>query len=359
MSDGQEKGVSGAGDAGARRREAIETSIPFQRDVALISVLFVALAGISYPLAISCGFSPAVAPLICVPTGVLLHMALAHRRARKVRRTIDSAEQSAIAAAVPLADDALCALLKPCARESANTILSFRNSPLRWVAVARARQGLAGRAVRIADHLEDLPPIGPPLAIPFEPAPLSERSELVVTNSESMPTNMEIFRERIQGVTLSFGRSRAARGVHLFFLILGVLGVLAMLTNILGDLLRGRRPALLGPIFIGLAGSAPVLLMLALFTGWRQERWFVVPGAILVRRSAWWSQQSEILMFRRDESVLIQWLDSKQLAVGSADGRMASTAASPRMAELAFRAWWSPLPPPSIERLSDLGTAAK
>ena len=63
-------------------------------------------------------------------------------------------------------------------------------------------------------------------------------------------------------------------------------------------------------------------------------------------------------MFRREESVLMHWLDANQLAVGAADGRMSSTAATARMAELAIRAWLSPLPPPEIERLSDLGTPA-
>lgn len=344
--------------AAVARRDVIAIAIPYRRDLLLISLLFGVTAGIGTPIAVAVGFSPVVAAVVFVPIAMLLHVALERRNARRLRILVAAMEKRVTGDVEVVHENAFCEPLRVCARVSSNTVVSFRYSPMRWVAVARARHGLAGQAVRIADKLDELSPMGPPLAVPFEPTPLTERSELVTSSSEAAPSQAALVRERLGMAMRTFGRSRAARWFFVGSLILGGLALLGMLITAVRDLLEGRQPAALRSVFIGLAAGAPIALLAAVVASWRQERWFVVPGAILVRRSSWWSQRSEISMFQREKSVLMHWLDANQLAIGSADGRMSSTAATARMAELAIRAWLSPLPPPAIERLSDLGTPA-
>jgi hypothetical protein len=345
-------------DAAAAAPNLLDVAIPYRRDLIWISLLFGVTAGIGTPIGVGLGFSPIAAAVVFVPVAMALHVALERRNARKVRILVTAMEQRVSAGVESLRSDSFCEPLRVCARVSSNTVVSFRYSPMRWVAAARARHGLAGRAVRIADKLDDLPALGPPLAMPFEPTPLTERSELVMSVNEAAPTQGELLRERMRTAMRTFGRSRVARWFFIGSLLMGGIALLGTLLTTARDLLQGRQPVALRSMFIGLAAGAPIALLAVVVAGWRQERWFVVPGAILVRRSSWWSQRSEISMLRREESVLMHWLDANQLAIAAADGRISSTAATARMAELAIRAWLSPLPPPPIERLSDLGVPA-
>lgn len=88
---------------------------------------------------------------------------------------------------------------------------------------------------------------------------------------------------------------------------------------------------------------------------WRQQ-WLLVPGGIVSRKSRMFQSKTVLHVFRRIDSVLIaQYASRKLWAVYVADSAAVQMARmTPREAHLLLRAWLSPIPPPALERLSDL-----
>ncbi len=112
-----------------------------------------------------------------------------------------------------------------------------------------------------------------------------------------------------------------------------------------------------GGIYWPAATIGMLLLAVAIAKGllW-QEQWYVVPGGLVRRktrglRSAW-----DLHLFDRRRSVLMavqisrhQW----QMIVADRD-LTATSLITHKEAEVALRAWLSPLAPPSLDRMADL-----
>ena len=103
-----------------------------------------------------------------------------------------------------------------------------------------------------------------------------------------------------------------------------------------------------------------LVLLLLLFGPANREfnqQWFIVPGGIVQRKAGWLQSRWKLHLFERRASALCvsHWW-RKIWAVHVVDAQASARRMLTRTeAEFLLRAWLSPLPPPPLERLSDLG----
>jgi hypothetical protein len=102
-----------------------------------------------------------------------------------------------------------------------------------------------------------------------------------------------------------------------------------------------------------------VLLVFILFpvgSSWLGGRqWLAVPGALLVRKSAWLRRGWTSHVFERGKSVLVLYkLYRRQWALVAADGEACeSTIGTRAEMECVLAAWLSPVSPPTAKELAD------
>jgi hypothetical protein len=215
-----------------------------------------------------------------------------------------------------------------------------------------ARHDAVGTAYRFAFSTAGLEEIRPPLDVSFEPLPLDSGNAGVRELVGDTRSDTERLKAQL-GLSVNVrGRSRWAVGFAWVSLFLAFGSWAVLLIDLVVDLVRGR---VLGtPIWL-LPGTV-MLATVALWRLWRPRQWFIVPGAIVVGTSTWRSSEWTLQMIRRKEGVLVYWKDVNRIAVASDDGRSFSLKATPEVAEIAIRAWLSPLEPPPLEQLSDLSS---
>ncbi len=97
---------------------------------------------------------------------------------------------------------------------------------------------------------------------------------------------------------------------------------------------------------------------LGLFGMLSQTQGFLVPGGLAIRRARWLDRTWRVHLFRRSESVLAVWPARRKtqgMLVSVVDRSEKQTfLISEFEAAALLRAWLSPLPPPPVERLTDL-----
>ncbi len=106
-----------------------------------------------------------------------------------------------------------------------------------------------------------------------------------------------------------------------------------------------------------LAFSLALLIMAWMPPNWGFTRqWFVVPGAIVLRKFGWLQRRWNLQLFERCQSVVCVSHWSRNIwSATVADTRASFSRYLTRdEAEFLLRAWLSPLPPPAVERLADL-----
>lgn len=224
-----------------------------------------------------------------------------------------------------------------------------RTDALCVLATAIARRTGGNRAYRLADRPGELPPLGEPIDVPFEPIALNARSARYRELAGEPESAWTRLREGLDAALRALTRSRSLRRVLLAGMALGLVVFAVALVRAVADLLRGVTPELLVAIAVGGA----VGLVFALRNLARPRDWLAAPRCIVVRQSRWTAAHWRLHGFRRDESVLLHWLDQGLLIVADATSAFALPL-SPRGATLALRAWLSPCPAPPLERFSDL-----
>ena len=154
------------------------------------------------------------------------------------------------------------------------------------------------------------------------------------------------------------GRSALGRRVALlggrytigrWFLIGGCLVYMCMM--IFGSNLPGSSIAWLVTLLVG----ALVLATGGAFT-WRRQ-WLLVPGGVVVRTTGFGWGHWRVRLYSRVRSVLyVGRISAVQWTIAVADGtRVETVRVTGAEATLLLRAWLSPLSPPPLERLTDLG----
>lgn len=198
------------------------------------------------------------------------------------------------------------------------------------------------------------PPSQPPLTVPFEPIPLDEAdhaflaledgfSEATPTPECSPPrsTKDELTIRRLRKTYLYTGMWFLAAGSG-FFLVFMTIGSL-----ILGQF----EPMILFYAFALLMTSLPLLLGGAI-----GPAWLLVPGGLVLRKARKRKMATDVHLFRPAETTLLIRPLNKRLwlMIVSDEKEFGTAQISDRELTMLLRAWRSPLPPPSPQKLIDL-----
>lgn len=217
------------------------------------------------------------------------------------------------------------------------------------VAGALARIGWIGRSFRLAGHPEKLDAVPPPFDAPFEPTPLSQSSPAFRALRNDDRDALKRWWANVDEQFMMHGGERQ-RKLLKAAMVVGWVTLLFMLGKLAIDLASGRRP----PELSMFAVLLPIVLVGWLIQSWRQEQWFAVPGGLLIRCSGMFESRWRLELLRREECVLVYWRELYTLAVARADGvGFSKLRVRSDEAEVALRAWQSPVPPPPIEQFTD------
>jgi hypothetical protein len=183
-----------------------------------------------------------------------------------------------------------------------------------------------------------------PLAFPFEPQPLNEMHSALIREQTGDATRASGL---APGPAGWIRRNLVLKGSQVLLVIFGANWVLALVDAIEARTITWRLPVL---------SFALVALIFGPANPESSRQWFVVPGAIVLRKAGWLQRRWTMHLFERSSSVLCvsQWgrnLWRAHIADGQTDSSRALTKAE---AEFLLRAWLSLLPPPALERMPDL-----
>ena len=215
-------------------------------------------------------------------------------------------------------------------------------------AEAMLERGEAGTVFRLAGDPARLGDAPAPWPEPFEPIPLREH-EPALTALRGADAAL---RSKISAYfEWSFADSTSSRRTQIIAIVFLSFIALMSLYLMMLDLLVGQVPEMVYALWPALV----LLIVFQLWLLWRPSEWFLVPGAVIVRSSRWNSSRwEELHLMRRADAVLVYWSDLRLLAIAEKSGRHFVRHATLIEAEVAIRAWLSPLPPPSVEQLGDL-----
>lgn len=195
-----------------------------------------------------------------------------------------------------------------------------------------------------------------PIVEPFEPMPLDEGDAAFTALERGSASADRAHPQRTETSDETIAaRRRWHRRVTLGggWLAVGVFALLAVA--------HGIHSLAVGAITRDfLIWSVALVTMLFGFGGrgaWRtSQQWFLVPGGLVRRRTKRLRQEWDVHLFRRADGPLLVWDQARRMtsivvADKRADGHTLVTATE---ADLALRAWLSPIDPPDEEHLSDL-----
>lgn len=240
--------------------------------------------------------------------------------------------------------------IRPAAADVARRIVSgdaFASLPA-FAKLARER-GIVGATIRIAAPPQ-LTPIRP-LDVPFEPAGLSEFDERLgqLRDAADDAGQTGAVAERTPPTLMDQVRRQMRLGYWaaiLFALMFVLTGVKALQTG------RPNWERLL------LWGALLVATLLA--PRWtaaqRGQMYLAAPGSLIVRLPSITKRRKGLHLYVRGRSVLcVRQLNRDMWGWAAADGERCDQAmATQPEIEVLLRAWLSPLPPPEVERMSDL-----
>lgn len=190
-----------------------------------------------------------------------------------------------------------------------------------------------------------------PLEVPFEPQPLNEaesatmrltaRTDSPDATVEDNPHTSELSRKVRRNVALAGGWV-AAIPLVIFWLMAAV------------DAMHQRKITMRLLFWTAISIAT---IFIPRRTKWSQQ-WLVVPGGVILRKTGWLKPAASLHLFDRIASVLCLVPQTKRMdqwIVAVADRESwAYTIATRLEADFLLRAWLSPVPPPPLERLSEL-----
>lgn len=198
-------------------------------------------------------------------------------------------------------------------------------------------------------------PIGKVIEVPFEPIPLNEADKAFFELSKCVSPHTEAGESvpSLLGDTDEFKR-RLKR-------IVKIPGSKIVMAALMMQLMVG------GLTFIAfgvLDWHFLLSVLLILFLGFAFFRmndvphtsWWLVPGGLIRRMPRKRSASSEVHLFHHDSSVLLFRPHSKRLwtMIVSDAATFGTVLVSELEMDMALRAWLSPIPPPTVEKLVDL-----
>lgn len=208
-----------------------------------------------------------------------------------------------------------------------------------------ARAGCAGLTVRVAPSASTEPLL--PIDVPFEARPL-ERLGVALMNTGDRPDIEALGASPTIGASMR--RNVLLKG--------GRWLLIAFAVNVLFQAIDSIKRRTVTPgLLTWCLALAAVLFLPASRGGFTGRQWLLVPGGLVLRKSSWLRSGWNVHVFDRRRSVALlfrHWRQNWGLAVADAD-EFGLTIGTRQELEFALRAWLSPLSPPPVERLSDLG----
>lgn len=225
---------------------------------------------------------------------------------------------------------------------------SFISADQRLLAQRFIQSGGAGRCYWISSARAESPRLEP-FTDPFEPILLARGAHPPDSGDSHQPTLQDHLRRFWRGLD---GRisSRLLR-------VLAILGLIGAVINLGSQFVETASALWHGTVPGNLAMWVLPMVALAAIVTWRLLRprnCFAVPGALVVRSARGHETSWRLSMFARQDSVVLYWRERGVLAMAALDGSVVQTMMRQPEAEIAVRAWLSPIAPPSIDRLSDL-----
>jgi hypothetical protein len=215
-----------------------------------------------------------------------------------------------------------------------------------------AARGMVGRCIRICHESDRFE--AAPLKMAFEPVPLDE-ADASFSNLEQQSENLiATVGERADAETLRRLRKNVQLSGGKFYVAILACAVLFHVIQSLRNLQLST-----GALFWS------VLLVATVF-GYRRgattarSQAFLVPAGLFHRRLGFIDRRWQSHLFQQSESVLLLRLSYGGLwHLSMADVTHAiQTAITRKEAQMLIRAWLSPLPAPSFERISDLASSS-
>lgn len=211
-----------------------------------------------------------------------------------------------------------------------------------------ANAGCAGRVYRLTDALEELAAIPEPLDAPFEPTPLSEKTDSFNELRGGKASASERIRSSVKIFMNIYGRHKWFKGFVGVCLVIGVIALPIQAFFAIRRLIAGQVPVELMVI-----GMVVLVAMIAVAARGRRPRmWFLVPGGLLVLESAWNRDGWTYSLLPRDESVLLLLENQRMLGAARQGGFAGWRVVSEREMEMILRAWRCPHPPPDDRQLA-------
>ncbi len=225
-----------------------------------------------------------------------------------------------------------------------------RYSPLEVATRALAQADAVGTAYRVFDQQTPVETLTAPLEVPFEPTPLSHRTPAFRDLAGDARDNAGRARDDLRMSLAILDPTGRYRWLAKLLIAFGFVCILGWLISAIIDLLHAR----VSRVVTQVAPAGVMFVVTILWFLWRPRRWTLVPGAIVVSTSTWRSAEWKLHVFRRADSVMLYWRRVNRLVVARRDGLVFSRNVRPDEADLALRAWRSPLEPPALEQMSDL-----
>ena len=204
--------------------------------------------------------------------------------------------------------------------------------------------GHQGLTLRIGKSEEARPVV--PLAWPIEPQPLDEAYTSLLDDPAGP-----------QRTTPGLGASDLARVIRRNVRRKGGWWLIAIFVPVwaiqVAQSLSQKRITLPAVLWTAALVAA---LFVGPIRGRAAEQWFIVPGGMVRRKASPFQKRWSLHLFERSKSVLcaVRWFGQSWLILVQDGHETARRNATRDEVTLLLRAWLSPLPPPPVERLSDL-----
>lgn len=225
-----------------------------------------------------------------------------------------------------------------------------RNNLLRIVADKLLAAGERGAIFRLTSAPAAAPPLPAPLTVPMEPTPLRDASESFIDLRGARVTFGQRARHWWTMFQQLFQRRRWAWFVLLACILFGFASLIVQAIWALSSLMRGH----ISQEFWITALVFPILAGQYLWWTLRPDRWFLVPGGLIVIDPRWLGKAGRVRLIRREQAVLLYWMQGGQAVIASPNERPVQRRLSPWEFEMLASAWRSPLPSPPEEQVRAL-----
>lgn len=193
-----------------------------------------------------------------------------------------------------------------------------------------------------------------PVKTPFEPRLIEAEDPLLDSDDDSEVSLVPS--EDVTGTTPNAPKLDGNRRTRRTVALIGIAMIAASILWVAAELAQSPRIQWITDMLFPLTGTVLVAITIWGLRGLlNRDRWLLVPGGVVLRRSRGARSGVEIHLFDRRKSVacVLELTDSDWLVTLQSGQSVAQRRVTPPQLKRFLRTWLSPIPPP-VERLVDL-----